>query len=76
MGEDMDLQAISDRLELETLAGEFTDAVMLRDWDRAAAMFTVDGVWAIPDVGVRIGRRHLLSKPTTSSVVRTSPYDR
>jgi hypothetical protein len=29
-----DLQAIADRFEIEALRGEFTDAVMMRDYDR------------------------------------------
>ena len=31
-----DLQAIADRFEIEALRGEFTDALMMRDWDRFA----------------------------------------
>ena len=38
-----DLQAIADRVEIEALRGEFTDAAMMRDWDRAASLFTIDG---------------------------------
>ena len=29
-----DFQAIADRVEIEALRGEFTDAVMMRDYDR------------------------------------------
>ena len=29
-----DLQAIADRVEIEALRGEFTDAVMMHDYDR------------------------------------------
>jgi hypothetical protein len=39
-----DFQAIADRVEIEALRGEFTDAAMMRDWDRAALLFTRDGV--------------------------------
>ena len=39
-----DLQAIADRVEIEALRGEFTDAVMTRDYDRLASLFTPDGV--------------------------------
>jgi ketosteroid isomerase-like protein len=39
-----DFQAIADRVEIEALRGEFTDAAMMRDWDRAASLFTGDGV--------------------------------
>jgi ketosteroid isomerase-like protein len=47
-----DWQTISDRVEIEALRGEFTDAGMMRDWDRLAALFTPDGVWRIPAAGV------------------------
>ena len=45
-----DLQAIADRVEIEALRGEFTDAVMMRDYDRVASLFTQDGVVRIPDI--------------------------
>jgi ketosteroid isomerase-like protein len=45
-----DLQAIIDRVEIEALRGEFTDAVMLRDYDRAASLFTEDGALRMPNV--------------------------
>ncbi|GLW13223.1 hypothetical protein Misp01_83510 [Microtetraspora sp. NBRC 13810] len=47
-----DAQAIVDRFEIEALRGEFTDAGMMRDYDRLASLFTQDGVWRIPDVNV------------------------
>jgi uncharacterized protein (TIGR02246 family) len=43
-----DLQTMSDRLEIEALRGEFTDAGMTYDLDRFASLFTDDGVWRIP----------------------------
>jgi ketosteroid isomerase-like protein len=46
----MDLQAIADRVEIEALRGEFTDAGMMRDYDRAASLFTEDGVVRIPHI--------------------------
>jgi len=46
-----DLQAIIDRVEIEALRGEFTDAVMMRDYDRLASLFTPDGVVRIPHIG-------------------------
>jgi hypothetical protein len=46
----MDLQAIADRVEIEALRGEFTDAGMMRDYDRAASLFTEDGVLRIPHI--------------------------
>jgi len=45
-----DIQAISDRVEIEALRGEFTDAVMMRDYDRLASLFTPDGALRIPDI--------------------------
>ena len=38
-----DLQAIADRFEIEALRGEFTDAVMMRDYDRLTSLFTPGG---------------------------------
>jgi uncharacterized protein (TIGR02246 family) len=43
-----DLQAIADRVEIEALRGEFSDAVMMNDHDRFASLFTPDGVVRIP----------------------------
>ncbi len=45
-----DLQAIADRVEIEALHGEFTDAVMMGDYDRVASLFTQDGAVRIPDI--------------------------
>lgn len=47
-----DFQAIADRVEIEALRGEFTDAVMMRDYDRIALLFTPDGVWRMPNIPV------------------------
>src|SRR6478609_10335818 len=52
-----DLQAIADRVEIEALRAEFTDAGMMRDFDRMAALFTADGTWRIPDADVSITGR-------------------
>jgi ketosteroid isomerase-like protein len=43
-----DLQTIADRVAIEALRGEFTDALLMRDYDRFAALFTQDGAWRIP----------------------------
>ena len=43
-----DLPAIADRVEIEALRGEFTDAVMMNDHDRLASLFTPDGAVRIP----------------------------
>jgi ketosteroid isomerase-like protein len=45
-----DPQAIADRVEIEALRGEFTDAVMMRDHDRLASLFTQDGAVRMPHV--------------------------
>jgi polyisoprenoid-binding protein YceI/ketosteroid isomerase-like protein len=51
------LQAIADRFEIEALRGEFTDAGMMREYERFAALFTPDGVWRIPHVSVEFVSR-------------------
>ena len=43
-----DFQAIADRVEVEALRGEFTDAVMMNDHDRLASLFTPGGAMRIP----------------------------
>jgi uncharacterized protein (TIGR02246 family) len=54
------MQAVIDRVEIEALRGEFTDAGMMHDYDRFASLFTVDGVWEIPEAGVRLcGREEI-----------------
>ena len=45
-----DLQAIADRVEIEALRAEFTDASMMHDWDRFASLFTSDGAWRMPHI--------------------------
>jgi ketosteroid isomerase-like protein len=52
-----DLQAIADRVEIEALRGEFTDAVMMNDHDRLASLFTHDGALRIPDANIALGER-------------------
>ena len=52
-----DFLAIADRVEIEALRGEFTDAGMMHDYDRFASLFTPDGVWRIPDVDVEFAGR-------------------
>ena len=49
-----DLQAIADRVEIEALRGEFTDAAMMRDRARLAALFTPDGVLRMPNIPVEL----------------------
>ena len=45
-----DRQAFADRLEIEALRGEFTDALMMRDYDRLASLFTQDGAVYMPHI--------------------------
>ena len=45
-----DFQAIADRVEIEALRGEFTDAAMMSDYDRVASLFTPDGALRMPNV--------------------------
>ena len=46
-----DLQAIADRVRIQALRGEATDAAKMRDYDRVASLFTHDGVVRIPYIG-------------------------
>jgi uncharacterized protein (TIGR02246 family) len=43
-----DLRTLADRIEIQALTSEFTDAGMMRDLDRLAGLFTSDGAWRIP----------------------------
>jgi ketosteroid isomerase-like protein len=52
-----DLQAIADRVEIDALRGEFTDAAMMRDYDRLAGLFTPDGVLRMPNIPVELAGR-------------------
>jgi ketosteroid isomerase-like protein len=45
-----DLQAIADRVEIEALRGDYTDAVMTRDYDRLASLFTPGGAVRMPHI--------------------------
>ncbi len=55
-----DLQSVVERFEIEALRGEFTDAIMMRDYDRFASLFTLDGAWRIPYVDVElVGREEI-----------------
>jgi ketosteroid isomerase-like protein len=55
-----DLQAIADRVEIEALCGEFADAVMMRDYDRLASLFTHDGAVRMPHIDAAgLGRDEL-----------------
>jgi hypothetical protein len=52
-----DLQVIADRLEIEALRGEVTDAIMMRDYDRFASLFTLEGAWRMPHINVEFVSR-------------------
>ena len=55
-----DFQAIADRVEIEALRGEFTDAAMMRDRARLASLFTPDGAQRMPNVPVeQVGREQI-----------------
>jgi ketosteroid isomerase-like protein len=55
-----DHQAIIDRIEIEALQNEFTDAVMMNDHERLISLFVADGAIRIPDAGVEaIGHQQL-----------------
>jgi ketosteroid isomerase-like protein len=55
-----DLQAIADRVEIEALRGEFTDAAMMRDRARLAALFTHDGALRMPNIPAEmVGREEI-----------------
>lgn len=52
-----DFQAIADRVEIDALRAEFTDAAMMRDRARLAALFTEDGVLRMPNVPIELTGR-------------------
>jgi ketosteroid isomerase-like protein len=56
-----DPQRIADRVEIDALQAEFTDAAMMNDYERLASLFTADGAVRIPDADVQaVGREGLL----------------
>lgn len=52
-----DFQAIADRVEIEALRAEFSDASLTHDWDHFASLFTEDGAWRMPHIGVELVSR-------------------
>jgi ketosteroid isomerase-like protein len=52
-----DFQAIADRVEIEALRGDFSDAVMMGERARLASLFTPDGVLRMPNVPVELAGR-------------------
>lgn len=54
------LEEIADRVEIDALRGEFTDAGMMGDYERLASLFTHDGVLQIPHADlVFVGREQI-----------------
>ncbi|MEV7123435.1 LUD domain-containing protein [Kitasatospora griseola] len=47
-------QATADRVEIQALQAEFTDAAMMRDRARLAALFTADGVLRMPNIPIEL----------------------
>jgi ketosteroid isomerase-like protein/L-lactate utilization protein LutC len=55
-----DFQAIADRVEIEALRGDFTDAAMMRDRPRLASLFTPDGALRMPNIPAElVGREEI-----------------
>ncbi|MFI1359431.1 nuclear transport factor 2 family protein [Streptomyces sp. NPDC020898] len=55
-----DIRAIADRVEIEALRAELTDAVMMREFDRAASLFTPDGAMRWPHIDKEfVGREEI-----------------
>ena len=55
-----DFQATADRVEIEALRGEFTDAAMMRDRARLASLFTWDGALRMPNIPAEmVGREEI-----------------
>jgi ketosteroid isomerase-like protein len=55
-----DFQTIADRVEIEALRGEFTDAAMMRDYNRLAALFTPGGALRMPNIPIDLeGPAHI-----------------
>ena len=47
-----ELGEVVDRIEIEALRGEFTDAAMMNDHERLGSLFTLDGAVRIPYAGI------------------------
>lgn len=55
-----DLQTIADRIEIDALRSEFTDAAMMSDYDRFGWLFTEDAVFRIPDADIEHSGREAI----------------
>ncbi|NEW37612.1 nuclear transport factor 2 family protein [Nocardia cyriacigeorgica] len=60
----VDLQAIADRVEIEALRAEFSDAAMMSDTERLASLYTEDGVYRIPAVNIEQSGREEIRRGT------------
>lgn len=55
-----DMRAIADRIEIEALRAELTDAVMMRDFDRVVSLFTPEGAMRWPHIDKQfVGREEI-----------------
>jgi ketosteroid isomerase-like protein len=52
-----DSSAIADRVEIEALRAEYSDAAMMGDYDRLASLFTQDGVMRWPHANAEFAGR-------------------
>jgi ketosteroid isomerase-like protein len=52
-----DLQAVADRVQIEALRGEATDAAIMRDYDRVASLFAPHALVRIPHIGAEASGR-------------------
>lgn len=55
-----DFQAVADRVEIEALRGEFSDAAMMRDRARLASLFTPDGALRMPNIPAELVGREAI----------------
>jgi ketosteroid isomerase-like protein len=54
------LARIADRVEIDALRAEFSDAAITNDYDRLASLFTLDGALRMPDVPAElVGREQI-----------------
>jgi ketosteroid isomerase-like protein len=73
-----DFQATADRVEIEALRGEYSDAVMMNDYARVASLFTADGALRMPDIpAALVGREAIRAfgerRPAAFLVQTTHP---
>jgi ketosteroid isomerase-like protein len=55
-----ELRTVADRVAIEALRAEYTDALMMHDFDRLAALFTEDGAVRMPHVPAEaVGRAEI-----------------